>query len=47
MNFGSSIEGIPSLGGPPDRISLKSTDELLKSVIGHSALFSSAYTAAP
>ena len=35
-NLGSSIEGMPSLGGPPLMISLKSTECLEKSVFGHS-----------
>jgi hypothetical protein len=35
-NFGLSIEGIPSLGGPPDLISSKETECREKSVSGHS-----------
>jgi len=35
-NRGSSIEGMPSFGGPPDRISEKSTDVLEKSVFVYS-----------
>ncbi|MDP6841773.1 MAG: hypothetical protein QGH73_08845 [Rhodospirillales bacterium] len=30
------MDRIPSFGGPPDIISLKSTDFFLKSVFGHS-----------
>jgi hypothetical protein len=33
MNWGTSIGGIPSLGGPPERISLYGTECLLKSVV--------------
>ena len=33
---GSSIEGMPSLGGPPDMISSKEIDDLEKSVSPHS-----------
>ena len=35
-NLGLSIEGMPSLGGPPLMISLRSTECWEKSVFGHS-----------
>ena len=36
INSGFKIAGIPSLGGPPERISEKSTEWIEKSVFGHS-----------
>ena len=46
-NLGSSIEGMPSFGGPPLRISARSTLALEKSVRGHSARQRSGFADTP